>query len=60
MREFVRDDAAKRVWDRFRSDGRRWVRPWSLFALARWIDSAAREGTSDRTTDAEWREVPVR
>ena len=30
-----------RVWDGFARDGRRWLRPWSLFALYRWTETIA-------------------
>lgn len=31
--------AVRNVWLSFRGDGRRWLRPWSLYALSRWVDS---------------------
>jgi asparagine synthase (glutamine-hydrolysing) len=34
-------DAMTRVWDEFARDGRRWLRPWSLYALCRWAESVA-------------------
>ncbi len=37
-------DAAVQVWEQFLRDGRRWTRPWALFALCRWARTiAARE-----------------
>jgi asparagine synthase (glutamine-hydrolysing) len=29
-------DACVQVWEQFLRDGRRWTRPWALFALCRW------------------------
>jgi asparagine synthase (glutamine-hydrolysing) len=29
-------DAVAQVWEQFLRDGRRWTRPWALFALCRW------------------------
>ena len=29
-------DAVAHVWEQFLRDGRRWTRPWALFALCRW------------------------
>ena len=57
MQEFVRPEAVEQVWNRFLSDGRRWVRPWSLFALAQWIDSVAAEDASGRSAISTGREV---
>jgi asparagine synthase (glutamine-hydrolysing) len=50
MQEFVRPQAVEQVWIHYLADGQRWVRPWSLFALARWIDSASSEIASARVT----------
>jgi asparagine synthase (glutamine-hydrolysing) len=59
LEEFVRLEAVEQVWNRFLVDGRRWVRPWSLFALARWIDSVASEVPSTRSTISGGREVSL-
>ena len=32
-------DAAMHVWKQFLADGRRWTRPWALFALCRWAET---------------------
>ena len=52
MQEFVQPAVVERVWDSFLKDGNRWTRPWSLFALARWIDSAASEVMFSRFTES--------
>jgi asparagine synthase (glutamine-hydrolysing) len=52
MQEFVRREAVERVWDRFLLDRRRWIRPWSIVALARWIDSVAAEVASTRSPNS--------
>jgi asparagine synthase (glutamine-hydrolysing) len=32
-------DAVAKVWEQFLRDGRRWTRPWALFALCRWAET---------------------
>jgi len=32
-------DAIGDVWSAYCADGRRWLRPWSLYALSRWLDT---------------------
>jgi asparagine synthase (glutamine-hydrolysing) len=59
MQEFIQPALVERVWDRFLRDGHRWVRPWSLFALAQWIDSAASEVASSRSMPATREVVPL-
>jgi asparagine synthase (glutamine-hydrolysing) len=39
---------AQEVWDRFSISGTRWLRPWTLYALARW--TASLEALSHTTT----------
>ena len=34
-------EAAAQVWEQFLQDGRRWTRPWTLFALCRWAETVA-------------------
>ena len=44
LADLVDRDACLAVWEQFLRDGRRWTRPWALFALHRWTRSiGARE-----------------
>jgi asparagine synthase (glutamine-hydrolysing) len=43
LRPLFDADAVREVWDSFRITGRRWLRPWSLFALFRWWATAEAE-----------------
>lgn len=29
----------RRVWTRFSSDEKNWLRPWALYALCKWVES---------------------
>jgi len=59
MKELVESDVVEGIWKGFLGDGRRWVRPWSLFALARWIDSAASEHARGRSMNSTAPEVAL-
>jgi asparagine synthase (glutamine-hydrolysing) len=39
LQSLVDSESVRAIWEAYCRDGRRWTRPWSLFALARWIDS---------------------
>lgn len=41
----LREDAMADVWNEFAHDGRRWLRPWSLYALCRWTESVTQQQT---------------
>jgi len=42
--EMLDGDAVRDAWARFERDGRRWLRPWALYALSRWRRSLERAG----------------
>ncbi len=39
IEDVIDRSAAVAIWDRFQQDGRRWLRPWALYALSRWAVS---------------------
>jgi asparagine synthase (glutamine-hydrolysing) len=37
--EIVSRSGSEAVWARYLRDGRRWLRPWALYALSRWVET---------------------
>ncbi len=44
LAEIVDREVALRLWERYLADGRRWLRPWALYALCRWTEEVTRAG----------------
>ena len=43
--DIVEPAVIRTVWDGYLGDGRRWLRPWALFALSRWAHTLATPST---------------
>ncbi|HVH51121.1 MAG TPA: hypothetical protein VM690_03180, partial [Gaiellaceae bacterium] len=39
LAEFLDPELSGRIWTSFQEDGCGWLRPWSLYALGRWVTS---------------------
>ena len=52
LRGHLVDSAARAVWEGFNDGTKGWTHPWALYALGRWLETAAGLGTRDRRQES--------